>query len=86
MDVNSMNLQIQNQTHNQIENQMNRTAIRLQPMELMIFPNSLIRQQPKASKQILLVDDEIFNINALHIILECTFGIKLENSEMALNG
>ena len=86
MDVNSMNLQIQNQTHNQIENQMNRTAIRLQPMELMIFPNSLIRQQPKASKQILLVDDEIFNINALQIILECTFGIKLENSEMALNG
>ena len=43
----------------------------------------------KASKQILIVDDEIFNIQAIKIILECNFDFILsieQSCEMALNG
>ena len=41
-----------------------------------------------ASKQILIVDDELFNINALEIILDCAFNIKNIDRvcEKALNG
>jgi PleD family two-component response regulator len=42
----------------------------------MIFPNSsLTLPQERASKQILIVDDELFNINAIEIILDCAFNI-----------
>ena len=40
------------------------------------------------NKQILIVDDEIFNINAIKLIIDCVFGIsKVDNvCDMALNG
>ena len=37
------------------------------------------------NKQILIVDDEIFNINAIKLIIDCVFGIK-NDCDMALNG
>ena len=42
----------------------------------------------KASKQILIVDDEIFNINAIQIILDCIFDLQFidKSCETALNG
>jgi PleD family two-component response regulator len=53
----------------------------------MIFPRTNAMEM-KASKQILIVDDEIFNIQAIKIILECNFDIQsIEQScEIALNG
>jgi PleD family two-component response regulator len=38
--------------------------------------NSHERSYLKIRKQILIVDDEIFNIAAIHVVLECRFDMK----------
>jgi len=44
-----------------------REAIHCDEIELTLLKNS---------KQILIVDDEIFNINAIEIILDCVFNFR----------
>jgi len=58
---------------NNISHQVNRTAVKMHYVGILV--QEAVSAQTLPRKQILIVDDEIFNIEAAKVVLECRLGL-----------